>query len=67
MKEKVERDIAYHKYVRNKVIKRKKRISKVLYGLDWYRHDRQYSKGKYIVDADYVSFVRNMVYRQLIV
>lgn len=38
--------IGYRRYVRNKTILRKKRISNSVYGLDWYRHDGQYSKGK---------------------
>lgn len=37
---------AYHRDVRDKNIQRKKRISKAVYGLDWYPHDGQYSKGK---------------------
>ena len=43
---KEQRGIGYRRYVRNKTIQRKKRISKSVYGLDWYRHDGQYSKGK---------------------
>ena len=38
--------IGYRRYVRNKTILRKKRIGNSVYGLDWYRHDGQYSKGK---------------------
>ena len=38
--------IGYRMYVRNKTIFRKKHISNSVYGLDWYRHDGQYSKGK---------------------
>lgn len=38
--------IGYRRYVRNKTILRKKRISNSLYGPDWYCHDGQYSKGK---------------------
>lgn len=34
------------RYVRNKTILRKKLISNSVYGLDWYRHDGQYSKEK---------------------
>ena len=41
-----QRDIGYRRYVRNKTIQRKKRISNTVYGLDWYPHDGQYSKGK---------------------
>ncbi|MCM1527573.1 MAG: hypothetical protein NC091_10025 [Bacteroides sp.] len=37
---------AYLRNVRNKKIKRKKRISKAVYGWDYYPHDGQYSKGK---------------------
>ncbi|MCR2051210.1 hypothetical protein NSB25_28800 [Acetatifactor muris] len=40
------RGIGYRRYVRDKTILRKKRISKAVYGLDWYKHDGQYSKGK---------------------
>lgn len=36
----------YRRYVRNKTILRKKCISNSVYGLDWYKHDGQYSKGK---------------------
>ena len=36
----------YGRYVRNKTILRKKCISNSVYGLDWYKHDVQYSKGK---------------------
>lgn len=46
MKEKEQRGMAYRRYVRNKTILRKKRISNSVYGLDWYKHDGQYSKGK---------------------
>lgn len=38
--------IGYRRYVRNKTILRKKRISNSVYGFDWYHHDGQYSKGK---------------------
>jgi len=38
--------IGYRRYVRNKIIQRKKRISNSVYGIDWYHHDGQYSKGK---------------------
>ena len=44
--EKEQRGIGYRRYVRNKTILRKKRISNSVYGLDWYKHDGQYSKGK---------------------
>lgn len=40
------RDRAYLRDVRNRKIQRKKRISKSVYGFDWYKHDGQYSKGK---------------------
>lgn len=40
------RNRAYLRSVRYKNIRRKKRISKSVYGLDWYKHDGQYSKGK---------------------
>lgn len=40
------RGSAYRRYVRNKTIQRKKRISKAVYGIDWYRQDGKYSKGK---------------------
>ena len=40
------RDRAYLRDVRKRKIQRKKRISKAVYGLDWYPHDGQYSKGK---------------------
>lgn len=36
----------YRRYIRNKTILRKKSISKLVYGFDWYHHDGQYSKGK---------------------
>ena len=41
-----QRGRGYRRYVRNKTILRKKRISNSVYGLDWYNHDDQYSKGK---------------------
>lgn len=41
-----QRNRAYFRNVRYKNIRRKKRISKSVYGLDWYKHDGQYSKGK---------------------
>lgn len=40
------RDKAYLRDVRKRKIQRKKHISKAVYGLDWYPHDGQYSKGK---------------------
>lgn len=40
------RDRAYLRDVRKRKIKKKKRISKSVYGLYWYLHDGQYSKGK---------------------
>jgi len=43
---KEQRGIGYRRYVRNKTILRKKRISKSVYGVEWYHHDGQYSKGK---------------------
>ena len=43
---KEQRSAEYRRYVRNKTILRKKRISNSVYGLDWYKHDGQYSKGK---------------------
>ena len=45
MKDK-QRERGYRRYVRNKTILRKKRISNSIYGLDWYHHDGQYSKWK---------------------
>ena len=44
--EKEQRGTDYRRYVRTKAILRKKRISNSVYGLDWYKHDGQYSKGK---------------------
>ncbi len=43
---KEQRGAEYRRYVRNKTILRKKRLSNSVYGLDWYKHDGQYSKGK---------------------
>lgn len=43
---KEQRGAEYRRYVRNKTILRKKRISNSVYGFDWYKHDGQYSKGK---------------------
>lgn len=40
------RDRLYFRDVRKRKIQRKKHISKAIYGLDWYSHDGQYSKGK---------------------
>ncbi|MCM1235676.1 MAG: hypothetical protein NC489_36740 [Ruminococcus flavefaciens] len=40
------RDRAYLRDARDRKIKRKKQISKSVYGLDWYPHDEQYSNGK---------------------
>lgn len=37
---------SYRREVRNKVIRRKKRVCTHVYGYDWYEHDGQYSKGK---------------------
>ena len=37
---------AYRREVRNKAIRRKKRIRHEVYGYSWYPHDGQYSKGK---------------------
>ena len=36
---KEQRGIEYQRYTRKKTILRKKRISKSVYGLDWYYHD----------------------------
>lgn len=44
--EKEQRGTDYRRHVRSKAILRKKRISNSVYGLDWYKHDGQYSKGK---------------------
>ena len=44
--EKEQRGTEYRRYIRSKAILRKKRISNSVYGLDWYKHDGQYSKGK---------------------
>lgn len=44
--DKEQRGTDYRRYVRSKAILRKKRISNSVYGLDWYKHDGQYSKGK---------------------
>ncbi len=41
-----QRGMKYRRYVRNKTILRKKCISNSVYGIDWYKHDGQYSKGK---------------------
>lgn len=43
---KEQRGTEYRRYVRNKTILRKKRISNSVYGFDWYRIDGQYAKGK---------------------
>lgn len=43
---KEQRGIKYRRYVRNKIILRKKHISNSVYGFDWYHHDGQYAKGK---------------------
>lgn len=40
------RDRGYIRDVRRRKIQRKKRISKSVYGLDWYSHNGQDSKGK---------------------
>ena len=40
------RDKAYLRDVRKRKMQRKKRINKAVYGLDWYPHEGQYSKGK---------------------
>lgn len=40
------RDKAYYRYMRHKAICRKKYISRVVYGFDWYKVDGAYSKGK---------------------
>ena len=58
MKKKVKRDIAYRRYVRNKVIQRKKRISRAIYGLDWYKCDGKYSKGKIHCGCELCKFGR---------
>ncbi|MDE7062221.1 MAG: hypothetical protein K2O73_03125 [Lachnospiraceae bacterium] len=46
MEETVQRGMAYRRYVRNKAIHRKKRISNAVYSLEWYKCDGRYSKGK---------------------
>ena len=43
---KEQRGIEYRRYVRNKTILRKKRISRLVYGFDWYNQDGKYAKGK---------------------
>lgn len=43
---KEQRGAEYRRYVRNKTILRKKRISNVVYGFDWYKRNGQYSKEK---------------------
>ena len=40
------RGLAYNREVRNKNIRRKKRICNEVMKYDWYKHDGQYSKGK---------------------
>lgn len=42
----MERTRAYRRDVRKRIINRKKRICKKLYGYDWYNVDGKYSKGK---------------------
>ena len=49
--EKEQRGTDYRRYVRSKTILRKKCISNSVYGLDWYKHNGQYSKGK--IHCDY--------------
>lgn len=41
-----QRNRSYLRNVRYKSIQRKKRISKSVYGFDWYKHNGQYSKRK---------------------
>ena len=40
------RDRGYIRDVRDRKIRKKKRLSKSVYGFEWYSHDGQYSKGK---------------------
>lgn len=40
------RDRAYYRQMRHRAISRKKAISRHVYGMDWYKKDGQYSKGK---------------------
>lgn len=42
----MERTRAYRRDVRKRAISRKKRICRENYGLDWYKVDGKYSKGK---------------------
>lgn len=46
MGEMTQRGIAYRRYARYKTIRRKKRISNAVYGLEWYKCDGRYAKGK---------------------
>ena len=41
----MERTRAYRREVRNKAIARKKRVSKAVYHVNWFKKDGQYSKG----------------------
>ena len=42
----MQRGIAYRRSVRNKYIRRKKKIATSIVGTEWYNHSGQYSKGK---------------------
>lgn len=46
MGKKSKKDMAFRRYVKNKTVQRKKYLSNAVYGIDWYKHDGQYSKGK---------------------
>lgn len=39
-------EVEYRRHVGNKTILREKRISRSVYGFDWYHNNGQYSKGK---------------------
>ncbi len=41
----MERTRAYRRDVRNRAIRRKKRVSNDVYGIDWFKFDGAYSKG----------------------
>lgn len=42
----MQRGLAYRRMIRNKHIRRKRRLAVGIGGIDWYNHLGQYSKGK---------------------
>ena len=50
----------YRRYVRNKTILRKKCISHLIYGFDWYNHDGKYARARFIAAVVCVNMAGSM-------